>query len=190
VSKTTEVAVRRTELVPCTRPAPPRLAPPVRGWLRELVTPAPLHSYLAPGEPCRIVTRRHWAVPLWRLARGGAMMTPIGVLTFLLPGVLIFQVALALGAVAHAVWIGWCILDWRVEQIAVTDTRLIRVSGILSTTVDIVPLSKITDMTLRHSIPGRILGYGQLRVETAGQQQAVGRLDFIPAPGAVYRAML
>lgn len=190
MSRTTEIAVRRTELVPRTRPAPPRLAPPVRGWLRELVTPAPLHSYLAPGEPCRIVTRRHWAVPLWRLARGGGMMTAIGVLTFLLPGFPLVQVALALGAVAHAAWIGWCILDWRLEQIAVTDTRLIRVSGILSTTVDIVPLSKITDMTLRHSIPGRVLGYGQLRVETAGQQQAVGRLDFIPAPGAVYRAML
>ncbi len=190
MSKTTEVAVRRTELVPRTRPASPRLARPVRGWLRELVTPAPLHSYLAPGEPCRIVTRRHWAVPLWRLARGGGMMTVIGVLTFPLPGFLIVQLALLAGALAHAVWIGWCILDWRVEQIAVTDTRLIRVSGVLATTVDIVPLAKITDMTLRRSIPGRILGYGQLRVETAGQQQAVGRLDFIPAPGAVYRAML
>ena len=69
-------------------------------------------------------------------------------------------------------------------------SRLIRVSGILSTTVDIVPLSKITDMTLRHSIPGRILGYGQLRVETAGQKQDLDRLDFLPSPGAVYRAML
>jgi len=190
VSRTTEVAVRRAELVPRTRPAPPRAAPPVRGWLRELVTPAPLHSYLAPGEPCRIVTRRHWAVPLWRLARGGAMMTPVGVLTFLLPGFLIVQLALLAGALAHTAWIAWCILDWRVEQIAVTDTRLIRVSGLVTITVDTVPLVEITDMSLRCSIPGRILGYGQLRVETAGQQQAVGRLDFIPAPGAVYRAML
>jgi len=118
------------------------------------------------------------------------MMTAIGVLTFLLPGFLLVQVALALGAVAHAAWIGWCILDWRVEQIAVTDTRLIRVSGLVAITVDTVPLAEITDMSLRCSIPGRVLGYGQLRVETAGQKQAVGRLDFIPAPGAVYRAML
>jgi len=163
---------------------------PGRAWLRELFVPAPVHSYLAPGEQCLIATRRHWMVPLWRLARGGAMMTAIGVLTFLVPGWFLVQAALLVGALAHTAWIIWCILDWRVEQIAVTDTRLIRVSGILTTTLDTVPLAQITDMSIRQSIPGRILGYGQLRVETAGQKQDLDRLDFLPSPGAVYRAML
>ncbi len=81
-----------------------------------------------------------------------------------------------------------CILDWRVEQIAVTDTRLIRISGIVSTTVDVVPLSAITDLSLRCTIPGRVFGYGTLRIETAGQTRALARLDFVPH--AVHRAML
>ncbi|MCA1677255.1 MAG: PH domain-containing protein [Actinobacteria bacterium] len=80
------------------------------------------------------------------------------------------------------------VLSWRTEQIAVTDTRLIRVSGILTTTVDIVPLAEITDLSLRCTIPGRILGYGALRIETAGQTRALDRLDFLPH--AVHRAML
>jgi len=147
-----------------------------------------VHSYLAPGEQCIVATRRHWVVPLWRLARGGGMMSVIGVLSFLLPGFLLVQLALLLAALAHTAWIGWCILDWRVEQIAVTETRLIRVSGILRITVDTVPLPEITDLSLRCSIPGRVLGYGVLRIETAGQNRALDHLDFLPSP--VYRAML
>ena len=187
-----EIMARRAELVPRTRPVPalPRSVHPVRAWLWALIVPAPVHSYLAPGEQCLIATRRHWAAPLWRLARGGGMMTVIGVLTFLVPGFLLVQLALLLAALAHTAWIGWCILDWRVEQIAVTDSRLIRLSGIISTTVDTVPLAKITDLSLRRTIPGRILGYGSLAVETAGQKGGIDRLTFVPSPSAVYCAML
>jgi len=116
------------------------------------------------------------------------MMTALGALTFLLPGFLLVQLALLLGALAHSAWIGWCILDWRTDQIGVTDLRLIRVSGIITTTVDIVPLAEITDLSLHCTIGGRVLGYGALRIETAGQARALERLDFVPH--AVHRAML
>ena len=189
-NKSTEIMPRRAELVPrrVQPPLPSRRPPVHRTWLRDLFVPAPVHRHLAPGERCLIATRRHWVVPLWRLARGGGMMTVIGVLTFLLPGFLLVQLALLLAALAHTAWIGWCILDWRIEQVAVTDTRLIRVSGILTTTVDTVPLVEITDLSLRCSIPGRVLGYGQLRIETAGQNRTLDRLDFLPSP--VCRAVL
>jgi len=186
----TEIVPRRAELVPRrTQPPLPSRRPPVhRTWLRDLFVPAPVHSYLAPGEQCIVATRRHWLVPLWRLARGGGMMTALGALTFLLPGFLLVQLALLLGALAHSAWIGWCILDWRTDQIGVTDLRLIRVSGIITTTVDIVPLAEITDLSLHCTIGGRVLGYGALRIETAGQARALERLDFVPH--AVHRAML
>lgn len=185
-----EIMARRAELVPRTRPVPalPRPVHPVRAWLRDLFIPAPVHSYLAPGEQVLIATRRHWAVPLWRLARGGGMMSVIGVLTVLLPGWFVVQAALLLGALAHTAWVFWCVIAWRVEQVAVTETRLIRVSGILRITVDAVPLSKITDLRLRCSVAGRILNYGELRIETAGQKRTLERLDFLPT--AVCRAML
>jgi len=186
----TEIMPRRAELVPRRTPPPlPSRRPPVhRAWLRDLFVPAPVHSYIAPGEQCIVATRRHWLVPLLRLARGGGMMIVVGALTFLVPGFLLAQLALLLGAVAHSAWIGWCVLSWRTEQIAVTDTRLIRVSGILTTTVDAVPLAEITDLSLRCTIPGRVLGYVRLRIETAGQNRPLDRLDFLPNP--VCRAML
>ncbi|MCA1674659.1 MAG: PH domain-containing protein [Actinobacteria bacterium] len=184
---TQEIVPRRTALVP-RPPAPTRPVRPVRAWLRELFTPPHPLTYLAVGERCIGATRRHWSVPLWRLARGARMMTVIGVLTFLLPGWFVVQVALALGAIAHTAWITWCILDWRVEQIVVTDTRLIRVSGILRITVDTVLLAEVTDLSSRCSVLGRLLGYSTLRVETAGQDRALTRLDFLPS--TVCRAML
>ena len=185
-----EIMPGRAELVPRrTQPPLPSRRPPVhRTWLRGLFVPAPVRSYLAPAEQCIVAGRRHWAALLWRLARGGGMMTVIGAFTFLLPGFLLVQLALLLGAVAHTAWVFWCILDWRVEQIAVTDTRLIRVSGILRITVDTVPLTEITDLSLRCSVPGRVLGYGALRIETAGQARTLDRLDFLPS--AVCRVML
>ncbi len=59
-----------------------------------------------------------------------------------------------------------------------------------SGSVDVVPLSAITDLSLRCTIPGRILGYGALRIETAGQNRALERLNFLPSLSAVYGAML
>jgi uncharacterized membrane protein YdbT with pleckstrin-like domain len=82
------------------------------------------------------------------------------------------------------------VLRWRAEQIAVTDRRIIRLSGILTRTVDAAPLEQITDSTLRRSILGRILGFGSIRIETAGQKQALERMDFVPSPDALYRATL
>jgi hypothetical protein len=72
----------------------------------------------------------------------------------------------------------------------VTDRRIIRVSGLLNTTVDAVVLSQITDTTYHRSLIGRILDYGTLGIESAGQRQSLERLDFIPTPGAIYRATL
>ena len=185
------IVPRHAELVPRRTPPPlPPHRPPIhRTWLRELFTPAPLHSYLTAGERCVVATRRHWLVPLWRLARGGGMMTAVGIFTFLLPGFLLVQLALLLAALAHTAWIGWCILDWRVEQVVVTDSRLLHVHGIVTITVDAVQLSQITDAELRCTVLGRLLGYGSIRVETAGQRP-VERLDYVPSPTAFWRATL
>jgi len=43
---------------------------------------------------------------------------------------------------------------------------------------------------LRRSTLGRIVGYGSIRIETAGQKQGLDRLDFVPSPDALFRATL
>jgi len=195
--KTSEIVARaRAELVvPRTRitritTLPARQAHPVRVWLRDLFALPVTESYLSAGERCVIRTRRHWLVPLLAISRGGGMMSIVGVLTFLAPQVFLVQLALWLGAVAHTGYIGVCVLRWRAEQVAVTDRRIIRVSGLVTLRVDAVALSQITDSTLRRTIPGRILGYGTVRIETAGQADSLGTMTYVPSPDALYRATL
>jgi len=73
---------------------------------------------------------------------------------------------------------------------ATTDTRLIRVHGVFTTTVDSVYLDQITDSTYHRSFLGHVFGYASLRIESAGQNQSLERIDFIPHPEAVYQATL
>lgn len=156
VSTRTEIMPRRTGLVPHrTRPPMPPRRPPVhRAWLRALLIPPPLHSYLAPDELLIICTRRHWLAPLRAAFRASSMMLGIAGLVIAVPALPLFiQLVLALATVGHTGWVTWCLLKWRVEQIAVTDRQLVRVHGILTTTADAVPLHQITDATLEAHDP-------------------------------------
>ena len=49
-----------------------------------------------------------------------------------------------------------------------------------------MPMSKVTDMSFRRSFGGRLLGYGELIVESAGQNQALDRVPYIPYPEQLY----
>ncbi len=160
----------------------------VWAWLRARFTPPDPRTYITPGEQVIICTRRHWIYPL-RAAFAGTMMSALIGLVIVVPLPLTIYLLFATAGVGHTAWIFWCVLRWRVEQIAITSTQLIWVHGIITTNVDVTPLEQITDVRLRRNIPGRILGFGTLFLTTAGQlpQQ---RLDYLPTPTRVYRATL
>ena len=52
-----------------------------------------------------------------------------------------------------------------------------------------MPLSKVTDLTFERTAIGRALGYGTIIVESAGQIQALNRIDYVPNPQEVYEAL-
>jgi len=52
--------------------------------------------------------------------------------------------------------------------------------------VNMMPLSKVTDMSFQRSATGRILGYGEFIVESAGQDQALRNVRFLPYPEQLY----
>ena len=68
----------------------------------------------------------------------------------------------------------------------ITDQRLLLIYGFIIRKVDMLPLSKVTDMTFRRSIVGRLLGYGTFVLESAGQDQALSDVHFIPDPNDTY----
>jgi len=196
---TTEIVPRAdtVELVPTRRgwvpaPAAPgrRAARTARAWLRETYTPAHPRSYLGDGERVRIRTHQHWLVPLLSVTQATAMMPLAIVLGFAAPSVWWIQLGLALAAVGHQLFLFYRVLAWRTDQLVVTDQRIIRTSGVFTTTVDAVQLEQITDTTYHRSLIGHVFNYGTIRVGSAGQNQSLERVDYVPDPGEIYRATL
>jgi hypothetical protein len=52
-----------------------------------------------------------------------------------------------------------------------------------------MPLMKVTDMSYERSVPGRLLGYGRFVMESAGQDQALHEVNWVPQPDDHYRAI-
>ena len=70
-----------------------------------------------------------------------------------------------------------------------TNQRIIEVSGVLTRKVASMPLEKMTDMIYLRTLGGRLLGYGDLIVESAGQDQALSRIRRLPKPDDFYRCV-
>jgi len=71
----------------------------------------------------------------------------------------------------------------------ITDKRFLKVTSVFTETINMMPLTKVTDMTHHRSLVGRILGFGTIRIESAGQQQALEYLPYLPDVLAVYTAV-
>ena len=75
---------------------------------------------------------------------------------------------------------------WQATYFTVTDSRMILVSGFAVRKVAMMPLARVTDMSFQRSALGRLLGYGEFIVESAGEEQALRTIDFLPYPDQLY----
>jgi uncharacterized membrane protein YdbT with pleckstrin-like domain len=83
----------------------------------------------------------------------------------------------------------YVVLSWWVERIVVTDKRMMMTTGIITTKVLMMPIGKVTDLTYERPLLGRIFGYGTMIVESAGQIQALNRIEHLPKAEQVYDAI-
>ena len=95
-----------------------------------------------------------------------------------------------LGVLGVLLWAGWRFFEWWYERFVVTDKRILLFHGFITRKVPMMPLTKVTDMTYERSILGRLLGYGTFVIESAGQDQALSRIDHVPQPDESYRAIV
>jgi hypothetical protein len=104
----------------------------------------------------------------------------------------------ALGLVSTVVWWGWfglvlrmlyLLAEWRHDWFVATDKRLLLFYGFITRKVSMMPLMKVTDMSYERSVPGRLLGYGRFVMESAGQDQALREVNWVPQPDRHYRAI-
>ncbi|GAA0538116.1 membrane protein [Saccharopolyspora subtropica] len=148
-------------------------------------------EYLLDTERRVIRVRRHWAVLVWDLFEAVGLLVGLVLVSYLVPpgnGWLV-QNVLWYAGLAVLVRFAYQVLDWYVERIVVTDKRFLITSGIFTTNVAMMPITKVTDLTFARTLMGRILGYGTLVVESAGQIQALNRIEYVPSPDEVEDAI-
>jgi hypothetical protein len=145
-----------------------------------------LDRYLLPTETAVVIVRRHWA----SLVRPGSIFVGCQLFAWFILAfigdVQLFSVLGVLVVLGSLLWFGWVCGDWWVERFVITDKRVLLASGLLTKRVAIMPLSKVTDMTYERTVFGRILGYGVFVMESAGQDQALSRVDYLPRPDTLY----
>lgn len=144
---------------------------------------------LANGE--RVVfTRRQHPIVLWRVTLI-ALAFACFILFALVAGSLPAD-SYAVGflfLLASFLWWGYQYLQWRKQWFGVTTKRILFLAGLIDKDIQMMPLSKLTDMTFKKTWTGDILGYGHFIVESAGQKQALERLRFIPDAGRARELM-
>jgi uncharacterized membrane protein YdbT with pleckstrin-like domain len=149
--------------------------------------PASVNRYLLPHERQVISVHQHPAVL-------------IGPIFWVLLGLAI--AGWLSNAVAHGnntfilvIWILWAILllrllwkilEWSLTYFVITSQRLLLSQGFLIRRVDMMPLAKVTDMSFNRSARGQILGFGEFVVESAGQDQALRHIEYLPYPEQLY----
>src|ERR1700721_2983518 len=149
--------------------------------------PASVNRYPLPPERHVITVHEHPAVLIGPIA--------LVLLGLAIAGFLSNSVAGGNGTAILIIWGAWVILllwfvfkvwDWSVNYFVVTSQRLLLAQGFVVRKIGMLPLTKVTDMSFQRSTIGRILCYGEFIVESAGQDQALRNVKFIPYPEQLY----
>ncbi|MDQ2788170.1 MAG: PH domain-containing protein [Actinomycetota bacterium] len=149
---------------------------------------------LDPEMERRVIrVRRHWAYLLKDLLITVAIVLGMFLLSRVVNGFVgglwLVQSLLWYVAVGALLGFAWKVLEWWVEVIIVTDKRFMVTSGIIQTKNSMMPITKVTDMSFMRPFFGQLLGYGTLRIESAGQKQDLEWIYYLPRPEEVFQAI-
>lgn len=148
------------------------------------------NEYILPTERRVIRVRRHWSIIAWDVFEAAALLTVLMGVSFLLPSDSpIFQNILWYLGVLVVLRFGYTLFSWWDERLVVTDKRFILTTGVFTTRIAMMPITKVTDLTYERNAAGRLLGYGTIVVESAGQIQAFNRITHLPKPEEIYDAI-
>ena len=155
-----------------------------------MFAPRDSDEYLLETERRVIRVRLHWASIAWDIFETVALLAVAMMVSYILPpSMWLLQNILWYAALFVVLRFAYVVLLWWVERIVVTDKRMMMTTGIITTKVLMMPIGKVTDLTYERPWMGRIFGYGTMVVESAGQIQALNRLDYLPKAEQVYDAI-
>lgn len=150
--------------------------------------PKELDRYLIPTEQIVFLLRRHWITIFEPVATMIVVLFIVGFLDRVLPNsVLILRDIVVIGWLIALARMIWLIFEWRINLFIATDRRLLLTYGIITRKVAMMPLAKVTDMRYDRTVTGKFFGYGVFILESAGQDQALSKVNFVPDPDKHYQ---
>lgn len=87
-------------------------------------------------------------------------------------------------------WLAYQVFEWRFTRFVVTDKRIILHTGFITQRTNTMPLQKVTDLTYKDTLMGVIFRYGHFLFESAGQDQALSSIRFVPHPNERYQEIV
>jgi len=154
-----------------------------------VLAPREIDEYLLPTERRVIRVRMHWAVMAKSLISTGLFLLLMIIVQSYFPGNALIDNLTFYLALSAVVRFTIQTILWWIERIVITDKRVMLAEGIITHNVGMMPLSKVTDLTFRRTFGGRLMGYGTLIVESAGQIQALNKIRYMPRPEEIYEAL-
>jgi uncharacterized membrane protein YdbT with pleckstrin-like domain len=153
-----------------------------------VLAPREIDEYILPTERRVIRVRQHWVVLLNDMTQTALVLGALVALDEYLPALIVDNLTWYAGLVA-VLRLTILVALWWVERIVITDKRVMLAKGILTHDIGMMPLGKVTDLTFKRTMTGRIMGYGTMIIESAGQIQALNKIDFMPQPEEIYEAL-
>jgi membrane protein YdbS with pleckstrin-like domain len=156
--------------------------------LEDEATPL-VARYLFPTERFRGEWKRHLIHLAWPITVGVLATFALGWLSGLVTR---WDQVEWLGFVLVLLWLGvmgyvaWRVADWHFDRFILTNKRVMKISGIITRNVAMMPLLRVTDMKYVQSPLGRMLNYGTFVIESAGQEQALREVPYLPNPNELY----
>lgn len=151
--------------------------------VRGLGDPRP---YLLRDERVVVAVRRHVLVLGAALAETLGFIAAVVMLQFLLDYARWINTVAGLVMLAALLRLAYLVLEWRMERFVVTTQRMMLLSGVINRRIAAIPLRKVTDLTFDKPLVGQIFGYGTFVIESAGQDQAMSRIAFLPRANFLY----
>ena len=151
--------------------------------LRHDDVPAGLEPILLPGERLVTALHAHWVSVAEPIATAC-----LGLAAAIWVDSNVTHNSQAVGTIVWWIFIVllvrmlWRLLDWHHSWFVATDKRLLLRYGVITHRIAMMPLSKVTDMSYVRSIAGQLLGYGRFVLESAGQDQALREVKWVPQP--------
>ena len=129
---------------------------------------------LLPGEKLIIKTHQHWVVLIKQILIPVILviLVLIADFTFLYDNyVPHLRTILSLGVIALALlWLIVVWIRWQATAYTLTDQRIRIESGVFNRTSKIIAIDRVQDCTTKQPLIGRLMGYGLVEVDSAGDQ--------------------